>query len=258
MNLRLKFIMPIVAITATMSFLTFSLISRHLEQDALRRAKHGAAEYIASKAREMIDPESFHDTDFRRQSPVFEAFMQKIRTSELLKIKVLNTKFDIIFSTTTGDIGTKTDSSLYRHALEEGAITGAIKPPVTEKANIDLLGYRQLMEFYVPIVYHGRIEGVIEGYYRMDDINESVASTSKRVMSLIALFGAVVCAAVYLMLTRIVVHPINALTIAANTLASGKPGASLPYLGTADEIGALRDALLRVLETADPHRKKHF
>lgn len=258
MKLRPKLILPIIALTAAVSILTVYVISRHLEQDALIRAERSASEYIATKAVELLSPESFRDPDFHRQIPVFETFMKQIRTAEILKIKVLNTKFDIIYSTAHEDVGTKTESSLYRQAVQEGKVAGAIKPPVTEKANYELLGYRQLMEIYIPIIYDGKIEGVIEGYYKMDSINESVAAASRLIMGLIALLGVVVCAAVYLMLTRIVVRPIRALTAAADTLASGQPGASLPYIGTRDEIGNLRDALLRVLEALDPHHKKHF
>ena len=180
MKLRMKLIFPIFLITAVMLAVTAYLVADYIEQDALGRAQHVTAEYISAKAREQLTPEHFQDADFQRQKPVFEQFMHQIKTPEILKIKVFNAKFDIIFSTAADDIGKKTDSTNYRKSLQEGKIAASIKPPVDETANIELMGYRQLMEIYVPIVYNGRTEGVIEAYFKMDAINSVAEVTSRK------------------------------------------------------------------------------
>lgn len=255
MKLRLKLIIPVMLITAIMSGLTVYLISDHIERDALTRAQHVTAEYIIAKARERLAPENFQDADFQRQKPAFETFMNLIRTPEILKIKVFNAKFDIIYSTTADDIGKKTDSTNYRKSLLEGKIAATIKPPVDETANIELMGYRQLMEVYVPVSYDNRTEGVIEAYFKMDAINRAIEDTSKKIIGLIVLFAAVVCAAMYLLLTFMVVRPLAKLKASADRLAAGQADAALPFIKSRDEIGALREALQSVSERMGAGKK---
>jgi HAMP domain-containing protein len=258
MNLRTKLILPIVLITAVVSLIAAYLVAKHEEREALERAQTLTAEHIAAKARVSLTPENFQDHDFRRQTPVFEGFLQQVRTPEILKIKVFNAKFDIIYSTVAGDIGAKTDSSVYRQALQDGKVLSVIKPPLTEKSNIELQGYRQLMEVYIPIVYDDRTEGVIEAYFKMDEINEDVRSTVVQIVGLVVLLAAMICAVVYVIMTADVVRPLNGLTTAARKLAGQEPGVTPPFIGTKDEIGKLRDAMVQVIEALDPHRKKRF
>lgn|SRR5574341_891917 len=256
MKLRLKLILPIILITAVMAVLTVYLITDDLEQDALIRAQQVTAEYIIAKARERLTPENFQDADFQRQKPVFEAFLNLVKTPEILKIKVFDAKFNIIYSTKAEDIGRKTDSTNYRKSLLEGKIAASIKPPVDETTNIELMGYRQLMEIYVPISYANRTEGVVEVYFKMDAINQAIKDTSTKVVGLIVLFALVVCVAMYAFLTAMVVRPLKRLKGAADKIVAGQTDVSLPYLSTRDEIGALRETLKNVLETMESVKKK--
>src|SRR5574341_1067230 len=228
MKLRLKLILPIILITAVMAVLTVYLITDDLEQDALIRAQQVTAEYIIAKARERLTPENFQDADFQRQKPVFEAFLNLVKTPEILKIKVFDAKFNIIYSTKAEDIGRKTDST----------------------------SYRKLMEIYVPISYANRTEGVVEVYFKMDAINQAIKDTSTKVVGLIVLFALVVCVAMYAFLTAMVVRPLKRLKGAADKIVAGQTDVSLPYLSTRDEIGALRETLKNVLETMESVKKK--
>ncbi len=261
MKLRLKLLLPIIAITAAMSGLTAYLISDHIEQDALARAQQITAEHVTAKTREALTAENFQDRDFARQQPAFEALLKQIRTPDILKIKVFNSRFDIIYSTAAGDIGTKTDSSSYRRSLQDGLVVASIKPPLNEKANIELYGYRQLMEVYVPISFDNRVEGVIEAYFKMDAVNRSVSETTRKVIGLIILLAATVCIVVYLMLTTMVVRPLRLLTKAADNAASTPPDAPvppLPSIAARDEIADLRKALDRVISRTHPQDRKRF
>jgi len=103
------------------------------------------------------------------------------------------------------------------------------------------------MEVYVPVVFNDRTEGVIEAYYKMDDVNAAVTRTVTKVVGLLSLLALMVCAAIYVLMTVIVVRPLHALTLAARKLAAGEPGVVLPSPGSKDEIGGLRYALHQLI-----------
>jgi len=258
MKLRMKLLLPIILIAAAMSAITVYFVANYLEQDSLQRAQAMTAQHVAAKIPEGLTAENFQDPDFQRQKTAFEGFLRLVRTPEILKVKIFNAKFDIIFSTTASDIGTKTDSSNYRQALLDSRVLSVIKPPLTEKANIELQGYRQLMEVYVPVIFNGKTEGVVEAYFKMDTVNDAIRATTKMAIALIVVLAAAIGIAVYSILTVFVIGPIKSMTRAVEKLAAGEPGATLPFIGARDEIGALRDALARMISALDPHRKKHF
>lgn len=258
MKLRMKLLVPIILLAAAMSLLTVYFVADHIEQDALQRAQVMTAEHVATNIREGLTAANFRDQDFQRQKTAFEGFLRQVRTPEILKVKVFNAKFDIIYSTTAADIGTKTDSSFYRQSLHDSKILSVIKPPVAEKANIELQGYRQLMEVYVPVIIDGKTEGVIEAYFKMDAVKDSIRTTTKMVIALIIVLASAICVAVYSILTVVVIRPLRSMTHAVEKLTAGEPGAALPFLGSGNEISVLRDALARMISTLDPHSKKRF
>lgn len=258
MKLRMKLLLPIILIAAAMALFTVYFVADHIEQDALQRAQAMTAEHVAAKVREGLTVESFRDHDFQRHKTAFEGFLRQVRTPEILKVKIFNAKFDIIYSTTAADIGTKTDSSNYRQSLLDGKVLSVIKPPLTEKANIELQGYRQLMEVYVPVVFDGNAEGVVEAYFRMDTVKDAIRTTTKMAIALIIALAAAICVAAYSILTVVVIRPLRSMTQAVEKLTAGEPGATLPFLGTRDEMSVLRDALARMISAIDPHSKKRF
>ncbi|MEK6743204.1 MAG: HAMP domain-containing protein [Nitrospirota bacterium] len=258
MKLRMKLLLPIILIAAAMSLLTAYFVADHIEQEALQRAQAMTAEHVAAKIREGLTVENFRDQDFQRQKTAFESFLRLVRTPEILKVKIFNAKFDIIYSTTAADIGTKTDSSNYRQSLLDSRVLSVIKPPQTEKANIELHGYRQLMEVYVPVVIDGKTEGVIEAYFKMDTVKDAIRATTIQVIALIIVLAAAICIAVYSILTVVVIRPLRSMTQAVEKLTAGEAGTTLPFIGTKDEISVLRDALAQMISALDPQSKKRF
>lgn len=256
MKLRSKFTIGIILVTAAVSGLAMLLVTRHIERTALDRAKYMTAQHIKLKASERLAPSNFGDTDFPSQKETFSSFMGLIRTPEIIKIKVFNARFDIIYSTNEQDVGKKTDSVNYRNSLEKKSVLAVIKPPETEAANIDMLGYRQVMEVYVPVEYEGHTAGVIEAYFKMDEVNKSVAETSRAVIGIIIGFALVAIIATHVLLSSFVVRPLRRIVAAVGGIADGRPEAKIPEHRAKDEIGELAAQLKRALEEGKESRTK--
>lgn len=238
MKLMPKAFFPIIIITLIISVASGMIISMQIENNALERAQFVTAEYISLKATEELTPDAFRDEDYLNQSYVFDSFLKHIRTDEIIKIKVLNLNHDIIYSTSKENIGDKTDSKDYEKALT-GEIAVLIKDPLQEQTNIDLKGYDQVMEIYVPIVYDGKIEGVIETYYKMDYINERISKITTKVLIFIGIFSTLILIAVYSILTFVVIKPINALIAVADKITDGELDTKLPDAKSNDEVSNL-------------------
>lgn len=238
MKLVLKAFLPIIAITLVISIVIGLAISSQIKDNTLQRAQIVTAEYISEKAKEQLVAANFQDANFSNQFETFDVFLKQMRTKEIIKIKVFNTNHDIIYSTTKENIGEKTNSLNYEKAME-GDVAVVIENPIVERENIELKGYRQLMQIYVPIIYNGKVEGVIETYYKMDFVNESIAEVTLTVLTIIGAFSVLVLIAVYLVLTYVVIKPINALKDAADKITDGELDTKLPEAKSDDEVSCL-------------------
>ncbi len=238
MKLVPKEFLPIIAITLVISIVIGLTISSQIKDNTLQRAQIVTAEYISEKAKEQLVAENFQDANFSNQFKTFDDFLKQIQTKEIIKIKVFNANHDIIYSTTKENIGEKTNSQNYEKAIG-GDVAAFIKDPIVERENIELKGYRQVMEIYVPIVYNGKVEGVIETYYKMDFINENIAEVTSKVLTIIGAFSILVLIAVYLVLTYVVIKPVNALKDAADKITDGELDTKLPEAKSDDEVSCL-------------------
>lgn len=260
MKLLYKFFLPVVVITVIISVVVGVTISRQIKQTALERAQMVTAEYIAQKAYEQLTAESFLDPNYEAHYDIFRDFMRSIVTAEIIKIKAFNDKATIIYSTAKESIGQKSDSANYKSALA-GKVAVEIKPPLKdEKENIDLAGYRQVMEIYVPIFIDKKIVGVVETYYKMDFINESINETVRNVLALIILYAVVVLASIYGILKMVILSPVGKLKVAADKIAVGDLNVQLPEITSKDEIRDLNEAMKGVLaavELLTDEVKKH-
>lgn len=238
MKLLPKFFLPVIISTAVISIFVSYTVSNRIKQNALKRAQLVTADYISTKAHERLSPANFQDPDFF----TFDNFMSLITTKEIIKIKVFNADDDIIFSTSKNDIGQKTDSKNYKKALN-GQIAAHIKAPIEEAANIDIAGYKQVMEVYVPILYDNKIVGVIETYYKMDFINEDISETTKAIVTLIAIYALAILVFIYLILKFVIINPVTKLKEVANQVSNGDLNITLPHMKSKDEISDLNEAL---------------
>lgn len=242
MKLREKFFLPIIVFTVLISIAIAFGLSRKIKEYSLQRVQVVTADYIRSKALERLTPENFRNKDFSAEYKTFETFMNLFRTNEIIKIKVFNADYHIIFSTSAKDIGQITESRNYQKSLS-GQVVASIKPPVDEASNVDIYGYKQVMEVYVPIAYEGKVEGVIEAYYKMDFINEHIAETTRLVLILIAVSAVSMLLSVYLILQIVIISPVTKLKQVSNKVSNGDLDIQLPDIKSKDEIRDLNEAL---------------
>ncbi len=249
MKLQAKFVIPTVVITAIAAIVVSYVVAHQIRQDTLKRAQEVTAEYIQAKASEYLLPEHFSSQHTGPDS-IFEYFQKAIRTKEVLKIKAFDKKGLIIYSTAKENIGQISDSPNY-YVAREGRIAVQIKPPLKEQSNIDMAGYKQVMEIYTPVRFNGQIYGVIETYYRMDLINESIRETTRSVLTIIGIFALAVLVLTYLLLKVVVLGPVSKLKEVSDRISKGEIDVELPDISTKDEIRDLNDAMKGVFAVVE-------
>lgn len=176
--------------------------------------------------------------------------MDRIKTRAVIKIKVFNADSRIIFSTKNENIGKTTESNNYKTALT-GDVAVNIKPPLEEKENIDLSGYKQIMEIYVPIKYNDEIVGVIVTYYKLDSLNEHIQATKRKICIAIGFFAVTILASFFIILSVVVINPVKKITDVSNKISNGDLNIHLPEIKTRDEIKDLNEALKGVFAVVE-------
>jgi methyl-accepting chemotaxis protein len=236
-KLLTKLLIIVILTTLATAGIAGVLISRRISRNVINRARDITADYIATKATDYLERADFVMPPSEANITHFEEFLSLIRTSEIIKIKVFNSSATIIYSTDTASIGDTTGSENYKSALV-GTVAVMIKDPLTEGSNIDLAGYQQVMEIYVPIDFDGRIVGVIETYYKMDFINDYIRGTVWAVIALLSGFVVVIMAAVTILLTVVVTGPMSRMTVLMRRISEGTGDLTIKMLAVSkDEIG---------------------
>lgn len=255
MKLIMKAFLPIIIIALILSVIIGMTISTQIKNTTLDRAEHVTAEYISSEATKQLTADAFRNENYRNEVDIFDSFSEHITTHEIIKIKVFNLNHEIIYSTSKDNIGNKTDSQNYENALK-GKITTLYKDPIEDQTNIDLKGYKQVMEIYVPVIYDGKVEGVIETYYKMDLTNDNIYYVTSNVLLVLGIFISLILLTTYLILTYIVIKPINALIVVADKITDGELDTKLPNAKSNDEISNLIASIEMLVASSKFRMKK--
>lgn len=178
--------MIIILIIIITGYLFSSLLSEEIRNIALKRSETLNSSLINSFATHNLVVQDFQTDSLVESKNKFNTFFEAIKTEEMLKIKVWSKDGTIICSNDESIIGKNfIDNERFQYSIA-GMSTTEIKHPV-DAENISEMGYGQLMEIYVP-VYLDSVEpvGVIELYYIMDSINESINQ-----VNMLILFGVI-------------------------------------------------------------------
>src|SRR3989344_9261092 len=133
-----------------------------------------------------LKPEDFSLTNPDHAKNVFNNFYDRVKTDEIIRIKVWDYSGKVIFSDDTSIIGQRFPDN--EHFGQ--AITGKVVTEIGSKVkpeNVSEAGYEQLLEVYVPITFSGESvpSGVIEAYYKLDDVNRHMQQTTQIIVATI-------------------------------------------------------------------------
>lgn len=150
-------------------FLTF-FIDFTLQKTVIQISKSFIADTVRLQAEKILKPENFHIENSAESEKIFNEFLDKIKTSDVLKIKVWDKKGNIIFSEDKDLIGRNfLENEEFKNAIK-GKIETEIKKPVDDE-NINERNENRLLEIYIPVFFENSgAYGVIEVYYKFDSI----------------------------------------------------------------------------------------
>ena len=161
---------------------------------ALERTKAASALNVQERARSMLKPEDFSDGDTARQRKVFAMFFDAVQSPNLVRMKVWDRNFTVIWSNLSDLIGQRFPDN---HEVKE-SLEGKVEFEI-EKAKTEHLTERQfqeLGELYVPISGgKGDIVGVLEVYQPTHVLRQEVRAEFLRSAAL----AAVVAVALYVL-----------------------------------------------------------
>lgn len=162
-----------------LSILLIFISNLTIRQSFLTKVNNSTSKNIQLEAQKLLKAEDFSFKDTRTKD-IFSSLFQRVKTEEIIRIKVWDAQARVIFSDDESIIGKIfTDNEEFHEAIKGETITELQIPVKTE--NISEKGYKQLAEIYVPITLEGnsRPVGVIETYYKLDNVFYQISETQK-------------------------------------------------------------------------------
>lgn len=174
LSLFTKFLILASIIFAVLAAVFILVSSTFIKDSFINRSKLAISNAVQFEAKDLR-AEDFSLKDQSHPTEVFNNFYQRIKTAEIIRIKVWDYSGKVIFSDDASIVGKRfPDNHEFREALKGEAVTEIgqkIKPE-----NVSEQGYEQLLEVYVPITFTGEFipSGVIEAYYKLDAVNSQI------------------------------------------------------------------------------------
>lgn len=237
-SVLLKFFIPsaILFLVLSVILILFSSIQiQNLFKDRIRLTVAG----IIQKEAENLNPDDFLLTDQNTIDNIFSQLFLKVKTSEIVRIKVWNTSAKIIYSDDKSAIGKYfTDNDEFQEAMRGEVVTDIEKPTKTE--NISEQAYDQLLEVYVPVKFSGKDvpSGVIETYFVLDNANAQIKTTQIILIGTIISFALITYILLFIFFRKVIYNPILSLKEAALAIEKGDLSKRVST-NSGDEIGQL-------------------
>ena len=195
----------IIVLAIISSLIVVAMISEQIRQTAISNAEKSNASYLTSVATGKLTVKDFESQNFDEKKITFKNYFDSVKNDQTLRIKVWAKDGTIIYSDGSTIVGDNFASNPRFQNSINGQLLSEIKDPV-EPENIDETGYGQLMEIYVPI-YLNQLEpvGVIELYFSMDSINDSVNKVNNLVVTIAVILIGLISLAI-IVFSAIVAH----------------------------------------------------
>ena len=157
---------------------------------AIEKQKTATAVFIQARVAGLIKPEDFTGGDPAAQRKVFEAFFDAVQSPNLVRMKVWNRNFTVVWSNLPELIGQRFPDNHEVEESFEGKVEFEIEKPKTE--NVLERQYQELSELYVPISNaKGEVAGVIEVYQPTFSLYREInAGFRRRLVPALVLFLA--------------------------------------------------------------------
>ena len=185
-------------ITLIVGFTFMSVLVTEIQNNTIKRTENFYSSIITESASRELVQTDFNLNNLDEKQKTFDNFFQQIKTDEMLRIKVWSSDGTIICSDDPFIVGNNYNDNLrFQHSIA-GDVTTEIKTPV-DPENISEMGYGQMMEIYIPITLDSESPiGVIELYYNMDSINDSILETQFIVILNTVIFISIIISGIIL------------------------------------------------------------
>lgn len=183
-----KFLIIATSIFGILTVVFIFVSNLFINSSFINRSKSAVGDAIQFEAKEL-KPEDFSLTDPDHAKNVFNDFYRRLKTPEIIRIKVWDYSGKVIFSDDESIVGQRfPDNEEFKEAIK-GHIVTEIGQKVKPE-NISELGYKQLLEVYVPVVFGGESvpSGVIEAYFKLDEVNNRIVDTQIILIAAIVAF----------------------------------------------------------------------
>ncbi len=213
-----KFIILASSLFAILAVIVLFVSNIIIRNSFIDRSKSAVASVIQFEARDLR-AEDFSLKDPDHAKIVFNSLYEKVRSSEILRIKVWDYSAKIIFSDDESIIGQRfPDNNEFKEALKGKIVTELGQK--TKAENISEQGYEQLLEVYVPITFKGENvpSGVIEAYFKLDGVNERIKETQIILIVTIITFTLVSIGLLFLIFKLIIYKQIEKINLQAVAL----------------------------------------
>jgi len=241
-SIALKFFTVLLAILL-FAFLVFYLwLDNLVKNSQIEQSKNVIATDIQTHARQFLEPQLFIFDNAQSSRSRFVKFMNDIRTSEIVRIKIWDLESRVIFSDDESIIGKIFPEDEALKASLGGLVKAAIQKPTTQE-NAGESGYGELLEEYIPVYFgtSSRPVGSIEIYYTLHDLNTLLLKIRRFIFVASVLVIASIISAAWLLFRILVRGRLALLVNAAHEVAGGNLDLQVPVVGR-DEIGELTGA----------------
>ncbi len=209
-GITFKFLIPLmvafIVITVFLAVKTSSIV----KDIVIQQSSSVIVDFVQNQARRHVEsPAAFSVADPVKTEEIFSEVKEEVKARDVVRIKVWDSKGTVIFSDDKSIVGKSfADNHEFQEAIN-GKVEVEIKEPLKQENAMEK-GYKQLMEVYVPITLSGSTTpvGVIETYYKMDALNESIQKAQIKIISFIGTAFLILAISIWLGFRFFILKPL--------------------------------------------------
>lgn len=257
LSITIKFFIIGAIIFIIMAVLLAVSVNKLIHELLINRSKLFISDFIQLQAKNNLTQEDFYSQNIYYENNIFKEFVEKIKTKEILRVKIWNKNKTVIFSDDKSIIG----KSFQDNAELEEALNGETAAEIShpqKSENADEKKYNELLEIYIPVNFNEKKQpdGVIEVYFGMDSLNKLQMETKVKIFYII-IINIIILYLFLLIFFRIFIkNPIINLKETAEEIMKGNLNKKAA-VKTKDEIGMLAETLNKIITDLKNHKENN-